>query len=166
MSSAYPFDTEASDIQPMKRVKELKKEFYSESKKLWFLAAPAIFTIVSQYSIGAITQVFAGHVGNIQLAAVAVQNNLIAGFSFGILVYILSLYAIFCPYIIYKLFKLSLYILLFSHYYTRKQQNTFFKKLIIIIGLVSKISMFIYENSSVIKIFTSFDNLDLSIFTQ
>ncbi|XP_019163875.1 PREDICTED: protein DETOXIFICATION 29 isoform X2 [Ipomoea nil] len=85
MSSVYSFDADAGDIRQIKKVKEFIREFYSESKKLWYLAAPAIFTIASQYSIGAITQVFAGHVGNIQLAAVAVENNLIAGFAFGIM---------------------------------------------------------------------------------
>nr|GMD19497.1 protein DETOXIFICATION 29-like [Ipomoea batatas] len=85
MSSAYSFHADAGDIQQIKKVTEFIREFHSESKKLWYLAAPAIFTIVSQYSIGAITQVFAGHVGNIQLAAVAVENNLIAGFAFGIM---------------------------------------------------------------------------------
>nr|GMD20849.1 protein DETOXIFICATION 29-like [Ipomoea batatas] len=85
MSSVYSFDADAGDIQEIKKVREFIREIYSESKKLWYVAAPAIFTIVSQYSIGAITQVFAGHVGNIQLAAFAVQNNLIGGFAFGIM---------------------------------------------------------------------------------
>ncbi|XP_019168850.1 PREDICTED: protein DETOXIFICATION 29-like [Ipomoea nil] len=74
-----------SDIQQIENVKDFFKEFNSESKKLWYLAAPAICTLVFQYSISAITQVFAGHVGDIQLAAVSVENNLIAGFAFGIL---------------------------------------------------------------------------------
>ncbi|KAJ4843439.1 Protein DETOXIFICATION 29 [Turnera subulata] len=51
--------------------------------KLWYLAGPAIFTSVCQYSLGAVTQVFAGHVGTLQLAAVSVENSVIAGFSFG-----------------------------------------------------------------------------------
>nr|GLL31901.1 protein DETOXIFICATION 29 isoform X2 [Ipomoea trifida] len=71
------FDADASDIHPIKKLKEFMREFNSESKKLWYLAAPAIFNLVSQYSIIAITQMFAGHVGNIQLAAVSVDNNLI-----------------------------------------------------------------------------------------
>nr|GMD15042.1 protein DETOXIFICATION 29-like [Ipomoea batatas] len=78
------FDADASDIQPIKKLKEFMREFNSESKKLWYLAAPAIFNLVSQYSIIVITQMFAGHVGNIQLAAVSVDNNLIGGFALGI----------------------------------------------------------------------------------
>ncbi|KAG5515056.1 hypothetical protein RHGRI_036183 [Rhododendron griersonianum] len=56
-----------------------------ESKKLWYLAALVIFTTVCNYSLGAITQVFAGHVGAIELAAVSVENSVIADFSLGLL---------------------------------------------------------------------------------
>ncbi|KAL0388454.1 UNVERIFIED_CONTAM: protein DETOXIFICATION 29 [Sesamum radiatum] len=59
--------------------------FKAESSKLWYLAGPAIFTSIFQYSIGAITQTFAGHVGTIDLAAFSVVNNFIAGFCFGIM---------------------------------------------------------------------------------
>lgn len=38
-----------------------------------------------QYSLGAITQLLAGHVGTPDLAAVSVENSVIAGFSFGIM---------------------------------------------------------------------------------
>nr|GLL31905.1 protein DETOXIFICATION 29 isoform X6 [Ipomoea trifida] len=86
MSSSYSFDADAGDIQEMKNTKELFGEFCSESKKLWYLAAPAICNLVLQYSISAVTQIFAGHVGDIQLAAVAVEINLISGFAFAILV--------------------------------------------------------------------------------
>ncbi|GJT01141.1 multi antimicrobial extrusion protein [Tanacetum coccineum] len=61
------------------------KEFYMESKKLWYLAGPAIFTSLCQYTIGATTQLFAGQLGTIQLAAVSVENSVIAGFSYSIL---------------------------------------------------------------------------------
>nr|GMD19498.1 protein DETOXIFICATION 29-like [Ipomoea batatas] len=85
MSSTYSFDADAGDIQEMKNAKILFGEFCSESKKLWYLAAPAICNLVSQHSINAVTQIFAGHVGDIQLAAVAVQISLISGFAFSIL---------------------------------------------------------------------------------
>ncbi|TMX02179.1 hypothetical protein EJD97_022483 [Solanum chilense] len=75
----------SDDIKEINGVKDLVREFSAESKKLWYLAAPAIFTSLCQYSIGAITQVFAGHVGTIQLAAVSIENSVIAGFSFGVM---------------------------------------------------------------------------------
>nr|GEZ11558.1 multi antimicrobial extrusion protein [Tanacetum cinerariifolium] len=55
------------------------KEFYMESKKLWYIAGPAIFTSLCQYTIGATTQLFAGQLGTIHLAAVSVENSVIAG---------------------------------------------------------------------------------------
>uniref|UniRef100_A0A6N2MPH6 Protein DETOXIFICATION n=1 Tax=Salix viminalis TaxID=40686 RepID=A0A6N2MPH6_SALVM len=84
-SFASSFAADADDIQPIIGVHDFFREFFRESKKLWFLAAPAIFTSVCQYSLGAITQVFAGHVGTIELAAVSVENSVIAGFSFGLM---------------------------------------------------------------------------------
>lgn len=76
----------ANDIPPITTIGGFVKEFNVEAKKLWYLAGPAIFTSVNQYSLGAVTQVFAGHVSTIALAAVSVENSVIAGFSFGIMV--------------------------------------------------------------------------------
>ncbi|KAF7124263.1 hypothetical protein RHSIM_Rhsim12G0111100 [Rhododendron simsii] len=56
------------------------REFYEESKKLWYLAAPAILTSGCQYSLGAVTQVFAGQLGTTELAMFSVENSIIAGF--------------------------------------------------------------------------------------
>ncbi|XP_057973022.1 protein DETOXIFICATION 33 isoform X2 [Malania oleifera] len=56
-----------------------------ESKKLWKLAGPAIFTSICQYSLGALTQTFAGFVGELELAAVSVENSVIAGLAFGVM---------------------------------------------------------------------------------
>ncbi|XP_031101379.1 protein DETOXIFICATION 31-like [Ipomoea triloba] len=75
MSSTYSFDADAGDIQEMKNAKILFREFCSESKKLWYLAAPAICNLVSQHSINAVTQIFAGHVGDIQLAGCCRANQ-------------------------------------------------------------------------------------------
>ncbi|KAJ6422299.1 hypothetical protein OIU84_027285 [Salix udensis] len=84
-SFASSFAADADDIQPINGARDFFREFFRESKKLWFLAAPAIFTSVCQYSLGAITQVFSGHVGTLELAAVSVENSVIAGFSFGLM---------------------------------------------------------------------------------
>ncbi|GMH31120.1 hypothetical protein Nepgr_032963 [Nepenthes gracilis] len=79
------FLADEADIAPIKSVRDFFREFSVESKKLWHLAGPAVFTSIFQYSLGAITQTFAGHVGNLELAAVSVENSVIAGFSFGIM---------------------------------------------------------------------------------
>ncbi|XP_010425356.1 PREDICTED: protein DETOXIFICATION 29 [Camelina sativa] len=75
----------ADDIPPITTVGGFVREFNVETKKLWYLAGPAIFTSMNQYSLGAVTQVFAGHINTISLAAVSVENSVIAGFSFGIM---------------------------------------------------------------------------------
>ncbi|XP_034676633.1 protein DETOXIFICATION 33 [Vitis riparia] len=61
------------------------RKFCAESKKLWKLAGPAIFTAICQYSLGALTQTFAGLVGETELAAVSVENSVIAGLAFGVM---------------------------------------------------------------------------------
>ncbi|KAL5997397.1 Protein DETOXIFICATION 30 [Asimina triloba] len=73
------------DIEPIRGVGDFYKEFLVESKKLWLLAGPAIFTSVAQYSLGAVTQLIAGQVSTLALAAVSVENSVIAGFSFGVM---------------------------------------------------------------------------------
>lgn len=61
-------------------------KFKVESKKLWQIAGPAIFTALCQYSLGALTQTFTGFVGELELAAVSVENSVIAGLAFGVMV--------------------------------------------------------------------------------
>lgn len=80
------FTAKSDDISPITGAGDFAREFLNESKKLWYLAGPAIFTSISQYSLGAVTQVFAGQVGTLQLAAVSVENSVIAGFCLGITV--------------------------------------------------------------------------------
>ncbi|KAK4358270.1 hypothetical protein RND71_023880 [Anisodus tanguticus] len=84
-SFASSFVADADDIPPITGIQDFFREFTVESKKLWYLAGPAIFTSLCQYSLGAVTQTFAGHVGTLELAAVSVENSVIAGFSFGVM---------------------------------------------------------------------------------
>ncbi|KAL3649794.1 Protein DETOXIFICATION 29 [Castilleja foliolosa] len=79
------FVDEGEDIPPIADVRQFSKAFTRESKKLWYLAGPAIFTSLCQYSLGAITQTFAGHVGTLELAAFSIENSVIAGLSFGVM---------------------------------------------------------------------------------
>ncbi|KAM7280256.1 hypothetical protein ACFE04_007390 [Oxalis oulophora] len=59
--------------------------FLKESKKLWRLAGPAIFTGICQYALGALTQAFAGSIGELELAAVSIENSVIAGLAYGVM---------------------------------------------------------------------------------
>ncbi|TYI94227.1 hypothetical protein E1A91_D02G188400v1 [Gossypium mustelinum] len=83
--SNITFTPGTDDIPPINSVRDFFREYLIESKKLWFLAGPAIFTSVCQYSLGAITQVFSGQVGTLALAAVSVENSVVAGFCFGVM---------------------------------------------------------------------------------
>uniref|UniRef100_A0A3Q7ET76 Multidrug and toxic compound extrusion protein n=1 Tax=Solanum lycopersicum TaxID=4081 RepID=A0A3Q7ET76_SOLLC len=52
---------------------------------LWEIAAPAIITAVSQFSIGFVSIAFVGHLGSLELAAISVVQNVVEGFVFGIM---------------------------------------------------------------------------------
>ena len=66
---------------------DIKRETWMETKKLWRIVGPAIFARISTYSIFVITQAFAGHLGELELAAIAIVQNVIIGFSIGLFVY-------------------------------------------------------------------------------
>ncbi|KAL6558684.1 Protein DETOXIFICATION 31 [Orobanche minor] len=76
---------DADDIAPIMGCRDLYRELMAESRKLWCLAGPVIFTIICQYSLGASTQIFAGHLGTFQLAAYSVEFSFISGLSYGVL---------------------------------------------------------------------------------
>ncbi|RRT78644.1 hypothetical protein B296_00003499 [Ensete ventricosum] len=54
-----------------------------ESKKLWLIVGPAVFSRVVTYSMNVITLAFAGHLG---LASITIANTVVIGFSFGLMV--------------------------------------------------------------------------------
>ncbi|KAI0498558.1 hypothetical protein KFK09_019446 [Dendrobium nobile] len=65
---------------------KLRERVWIESKKLWRVAGPAIFSRVVTYSMNVITQAFAGHLGDLELASMSIASNVVVGFSFGLLV--------------------------------------------------------------------------------
>ena len=64
----------------------LGRRTWEESKKLWRIVAPAIFSRVVSYSMNVITQAFAGHLGDLELAAISIANTVVVGFNFGLMV--------------------------------------------------------------------------------
>nr|KYP46980.1 Protein TRANSPARENT TESTA 12 [Cajanus cajan] len=76
---------ESGDYVEEGKLWNLVERFGFESKKLWKIAGPAILTSLCQYSLGALTQTFTGLVGELDLAAVAVENSVVAGLAFGIM---------------------------------------------------------------------------------
>ncbi|KAI4376033.1 hypothetical protein MLD38_013833 [Melastoma candidum] len=61
------------------------QSFVAESKNTWEIAAPAVLTAVFQYSISLVTSAFVGHLGDLELAAVSVSENVLEGFVYGVM---------------------------------------------------------------------------------
>lgn len=70
---------------------DLRRRVWIESKKLWHIVGPSMFSRLSSYSMFVITQAFAGHLGNHELAAVSIASTVVVGFNFGFLVLLNSL---------------------------------------------------------------------------
>ncbi|KAL8488419.1 hypothetical protein ACS0TY_024625 [Phlomoides rotata] len=79
------FVADEVDIAPIDTFTDFVSTFREESSKLWFLAGPVIFTSLCQYSLGAFTQTFVGHVSTLELAAFSIENSVIAYLSLGIM---------------------------------------------------------------------------------
>ncbi|KAL5223247.1 hypothetical protein ABZP36_027960 [Zizania latifolia] len=73
------------DMEEIRSVAALVRRAAEENRRLWYLAGPAIFTSLAQYSLGAVSQVFAGHLTTLELDAVSTENMVIAGLAFGIM---------------------------------------------------------------------------------
>lgn len=65
---------------------KLSSRVWVESKKLWFIVGPSIFSRVASFTMNVITQAFAGHLGDVELASISIANTVIVGFNFGLLV--------------------------------------------------------------------------------
>ncbi|CAN1273610.1 Protein DETOXIFICATION 33 [Linum perenne] len=78
-------EEEQNNQKPLLDSSSVVTQFRNESKTLWKIAGPAIFTTISQYSLGALTQTFVGFVGELELAAFSVENSVVAGLAFGVM---------------------------------------------------------------------------------
>ncbi|KAK2978855.1 hypothetical protein RJ640_010425 [Escallonia rubra] len=74
-----------SEYDDLNDKKNLKRRVFIESKKLWHIVGPAIFSRIASYSMFLITQAFAGHLGDLELAAISISTNVIVGFDFGLM---------------------------------------------------------------------------------
>nr|GFB78369.1 protein DETOXIFICATION 27-like [Tanacetum cinerariifolium] len=64
---------------------DTKARFWVESRKLWYIVGPSIFSRVASFSMNVVTQAFAGHLGDVELAAITISTGVIVGFNFGLL---------------------------------------------------------------------------------
>ncbi|KAK6136829.1 hypothetical protein DH2020_029424 [Rehmannia glutinosa] len=65
-----------ANIKSIGEKNNIRAKTWDESKKMWEIAGPAILTTVAQFSIGFVTIAFVGHLGEVELAAVSVVQNL------------------------------------------------------------------------------------------
>ncbi|KAL5567946.1 hypothetical protein UlMin_024521 [Ulmus minor] len=71
------------DYEPVKSLEEVRSMFWIETIKLWRIAGPIICTIICNYGINSITNIFVGHIGELELSAVTISLSVIGTFSFG-----------------------------------------------------------------------------------
>ncbi|XP_031123773.1 protein DETOXIFICATION 27-like [Ipomoea triloba] len=63
----------------------LNARIWIETKKLWHIVGPSIFSRVASFTMNVVTQAFAGHLGEVELAAISISNTVIVGLNFGLL---------------------------------------------------------------------------------
>ncbi|KAA3455825.1 protein DETOXIFICATION 35-like [Gossypium australe] len=74
---------ENGDYAPARSFQEVKSVFWIETVKMWKIAAPIAFQIICQYGTNSFTNIFVGHIGNVELSAVTLSLTVIGTFSFG-----------------------------------------------------------------------------------
>ncbi|KAM1292724.1 hypothetical protein PS1_020019 [Malus domestica] len=82
LPEALPQNSAANDRD---QKTDLSLRVWLETKKLWKIVGPAIFSRVATFSMNVITQAFAGHLGEVELASVSIGITLVIGFNFGLL---------------------------------------------------------------------------------
>ncbi|KAL0284514.1 UNVERIFIED_CONTAM: protein DETOXIFICATION 34 [Sesamum calycinum] len=83
--SVLLLDGDAGDYPPMQSFQDAQTLLRIESVKLWAIAAPIAFNILCNYGINSFTSIFVGHIGDVELSAVAISLSVIANLSFGFL---------------------------------------------------------------------------------
>ncbi|CAL5211743.1 unnamed protein product [Lathyrus oleraceus] len=66
-------------------LKRLGLASWVELKMLFYLAAPAVIVYLVNYVMSMLTQIFSGHLGNLELAAASLGNNGIQIFAYGLM---------------------------------------------------------------------------------
>ncbi|KAI3830671.1 hypothetical protein MKX03_005417 [Papaver bracteatum] len=76
-----PLLTNKDEKPPVTFVRKL----WEENKMVCHIAGPSILISIFQYSLNFVTQTLVGHIGTYELAAVGLQNLVISGISFGLM---------------------------------------------------------------------------------
>lgn len=87
--------------------RRIRSATWIELKLLFFLAAPAVFVYLINYVMSMSTQIFSGHLGNLELAAASLGNTGIQIFAYGLMVriHLTSLVLIFKSWFFYYSFN-------------------------------------------------------------
>ncbi|THU60789.1 hypothetical protein C4D60_Mb07t16440 [Musa balbisiana] len=64
----------------------LARRVWEESKKLWAVVGPSMIGRLALYGMCVITQAYAGHVGDLELASFSIATTVVASFAFGFMV--------------------------------------------------------------------------------
>jgi MATE family multidrug resistance protein len=77
-------DVEDNEDWPLICSKDSGRGFLEESKKLWSIAGPAMFSRIAMYGMNVVTLAFAGHLGDLELAAISIASTVVVGLNFGL----------------------------------------------------------------------------------
>ncbi|XP_022958965.1 protein DETOXIFICATION 34 [Cucurbita moschata] len=75
----------SEDYRPVGSYDDVRYVCWIESRKLWRIAGPIAFNILCNYGMNSFTSIFVGHIGDLELSAIAISLNVISNFSFGFL---------------------------------------------------------------------------------
>jgi len=85
-SSSELLEVDGGDYLEVKGFKQARKVFAVETVRIWKIALPIVFNILCQYGVNSITNIFVGHLGDIELSAISLINSVIGTFAFGFMV--------------------------------------------------------------------------------
>lgn len=74
--------TENTEVEEVR----FREKLWTETKTMWVVAGPAIFTRFSTFGVTVISQAFAGHIGATELAAYSLCFTVLLRFGNGVLV--------------------------------------------------------------------------------
>jgi MATE family multidrug resistance protein len=104
-SSSF-LEEHGGDYTEVKGFQQARKVFAIETVRIWKIALPIVFNILCQYGVNSITNIFVGHLGDIELSAVSLINSVIGTFAFGFMVCFLFSLSLSLPFKLISIFLL------------------------------------------------------------
>lgn len=78
--------TNVGDYSGINSFEDLTNVVIVESARLWAIASPICFGILCNYAINTFTNIFVGHIGDLELTSVSISLSVVSNFSFGFMV--------------------------------------------------------------------------------